>query len=231
MTLRESSGNPGAELPTTPDFDMHLPDNRPADGTAAAATNKQDGDETRPFLTYKDGMARVSNGAHDIIHLGIDPDLGEGLFFLQENGSPLLALTDDFLKIANPGGNALTDSDDDLAYNSKRRIFKILATGVVDLGTDTPAGAGNSVFIPHGQASNPLVVAFATVTDVTNGTRTVPLPHYTIGTTSGISSSVRVITAYVTMFAGSVSIVFNLRGNAIDTSATVRYYIIEATAV
>jgi hypothetical protein len=134
------------------------------------------------------------------------------------------------VKIAKDGYNVLTATDDELIFNSANNLFKIVSTGTVDMGTSTVGSAATVVDIAHGLPSPPTIIAFGTVTDATFGTRIVPLPHYTLGTTSGISSATRIITASLTMSTNSTNIRFVLQGNAIDTSATVRYYIIRETA-
>lgn len=135
------------------------------------------------------------------------------------------------VKIAQDGFDVLTATSAQLIFNSANNIFKIVKSATIDLGTSTVvSGTANTATVAHGLSSAPLAIAFGTVTDVTNGTRTVPLPHYTLGTTSGISSTVRVVVASLTISTDATNINFSLRGNAIDTSATVRYYIIQETA-
>jgi|SRR6266850_2519461 len=207
-------------------------------------TDKQGDNRATPSLNADDGLSSGATKAHAtdgiayrsedaiatprvvekddqiIVHDGMN---FKALFGRDGNG-------DYVVKIAKDGFNVLVANNSQLIFNSANNVFKIMATDVVDLGTSSPGNPATVVDVAHGLSGTPLAIAFGTVTDATFGTRTVPLPHYTMTGTSGISNAVRVIGAYVIMETNGTNIRFTLSGNAITTSATVRYYILQETA-
>lgn len=55
MSVWESSEQPGVHLPTTPEVDRHLPDNRPADGAQNGVTNRGASRSVQTRVVIKDG--------------------------------------------------------------------------------------------------------------------------------------------------------------------------------
>lgn len=155
MSIWESSQDPGAQPANLPDFDKHLPDNRPADGTAAAATNKTDQQNTKPFLTYKDAKLWSFNGERNMIFIGVDDD-GKSVARILKPEAP-------------EQYDVFNAPDEWLLLNSEQNIFKVakVLDGKVTLSFGARGAAGadgtfselstNSLILPHNLGYVPVV--------------------------------------------------------------------------
>jgi hypothetical protein len=101
MAVWETSSDPSDSTQVKlPNVDKFPQDDLPADGTHAKATNK--GDAPRPFVTYKDARIYGNDGSRELFFIGF-----------QENGWPAGSVG---MKVAKPGGNALTDALSELLF-------------------------------------------------------------------------------------------------------------------
>lgn len=168
MSIWETSNDPGSKPAITFDRDKHFPDNRPADGTAAAATNKGPQDQAKPFLTYKDGKLTVFDGGRYTIFVGV----------LDNGRSVALILKPD----APADMDVFNATPQWLILNSDQDVFKI-----VKIDTIKAHKNGNSVFgqtvVPHGLDFIPTVLAF-----IDNTTYFQQLPSMGFSLTTGALS-------------------------------------------
>lgn len=151
----ESSSEVGKRPPKVTDIDKHLPDNRPADGTAAAATNKGAQDSAKPFLTYKDAKLWVNDGIRATIFQGIT-DLGQSALRVLKPEAPL-----EF--------DVFNAPDEWLIFNSAQNMFKIAKIIYITIpaySVTVPAVAGQAsgqstvVSVEHELGYRPAFEAF-----------------------------------------------------------------------
>lgn len=121
---------------------------RVSDGTTAI-TNKQDA-SSGPYVSTNNGAVKVNNGTNMI-----------GLFGPDSTGQTVI-------KIAKPGFDASTATDEQLVFNSSQNTFKIVGTGtltavgptvsIAAVGVDVQSASTN---IAHGLGFAPAVIAYA----------------------------------------------------------------------
>ncbi len=219
MSLLDTDPNTTNRLdpkPQAPDQDPV----RQSDGTTAI-TNKLDSSDGS-YVSTKDGAVKVNNGTNML-----------GLFGPDSTGEMVI-------KIAKPGYDATTATDEQLVFNSSQNVFKIVGEYTTTLSalTSTNGGGGGSAqtsatsVYAHGLGFRPIVIAHY-IPDAEVNYVALPFSEtYTVGSTGiaahGFVAVInatdvtirRTLTIYSTTALASVSVV----------AATVKVYLLQETA-
>lgn len=137
-------------------------------------------------------------GVANVIRLGVLPDGSTGFKVIDSHGIGL-AFFGIFpngttaLKIAKPGIEVMTASDNDLIFNSAQDVFKIVKSGIASLTIPIgsyAAGADKTTFIavPPGFVGTPdyrLLTQIPLVTSIGNGLQGTPAFSYALFTVNG----------------------------------------------
>lgn len=139
------------------------------------------------------------------------------------------------LKVAKPGFDVLTASDDDLIFNSAQNVFKIVDSGNIVLpaaslntgGANYGFNVGATTSIAHGLSYTPAVIAF--VNDGTGGFVLMPW-EFQNGTTSGSFSRGTYRIAIDGTNIYGVSEIWGYNVNTSIAASSAKYYLLQETA-
>lgn len=191
---------------------------RASDGTTAI-TNKVD-DATGAFVSTKDATVKVNDGDTNRVAVGL---LSDGTFGM---------------KVSQDGYDVSTATDDQLVFNSNYNMFKIVASGSVNLGivyTGTTVAAGTQSYtLTHNLGYAPVVMAYSTQPDANMlVTSLVALPYATFFT-SGVLNGEFIATTYYTVTSTTVTFYVTHHTGTdyapITPTWNVKYYLMRETA-
>lgn len=160
-----------------------------------------------------------------------DGSNGIGLFGFDSTGKMAV-------KVAKPGYDAATASDDELIFNSSQNVFKIVDTGIlivaapsVSFSANSMATATTNATFSHNLGYTPAVLVFS---DLGGGILR-SLPFSNTGISGGLNNwtqqnvSVQITSTSLTIINEFV-VSSTVSGTASGLGITVRYYLLQETA-
>lgn len=152
-------------------------------------------------------------------------DGGYGVLIYDRNGVPSIVsgiLPDGTtgMKIAKPGINVLTATNDQLAFNSAQNTLKVVYTSPVvsipSSGTDT-----SIVTIPHGLSFTPSMMGYGSL-----GGLYQPLPSIALNLPAGT------VSAIVSMLVDATNVYLSAvyPGSTVPSGNSVKYYLLQETS-
>lgn len=211
MTLFKVDKNSASRnAPTVNATDVHM---NPKAHSTTSISPRAEGTQTVGKVTTKDSKIVANDGSNNI-----------GLFGFDDAGNMVV-------KVAKPGYDANSATDDQLVFNSSQNVFKIVDSGTSD-SFNVTSSTPFSITINHNLGYQPIVIAYVIGTTFGSATNTDVLPYYVLGSTSGVPGAF-VITGAITYSVGNNSIAFTVYNpGSISPGLTgnIKYYILQESA-